>query len=213
MLTKKLFPIIALVGIVLGAALPVVASATTLVFDSIDLTEPVLSDPIVNTPDGVGPIGASFSAPVGTKLVDVQLLLVAGDTPAGSVSVDLYSDNGGPGIGSLLGHLATIPDTSLTLNDVTLVDISSFAPIPLTSTRYWIVVSSSDSSAGWAFTDKQDGVGVINEYYQTAIATGVAPNTDYGPYQMRVFVPEPDTIALLFIGALGASFSHRRNSR
>lgn len=162
--------------------------------------------------DGVtsfGPLGDSFSTGAGGfALGDVKLLLLGDSTTSGSISVDLFSDNS-TSPGTLLQNIGSLSDSSLT-SSLSVFDFSLGLSYALAAnTRYWIVVSSTDSSAQWGWSLDNSALGVAGEYFSNV--NGVFPNTD-GPYQMQLgsggsTVPEPGTMLLLGLGlALLAAF-------
>jgi hypothetical protein len=141
----------------------------------------------------------------------------AGD-PAPSVTVALWSDNGGPGPGTLLATSAT------TLLDTSLGD--SPAPFsfpfsyPLTAnTRYWIMVTSpgENSVAEWWGTLDMAGTDVVGEYF-TADTEVSANSADNGAFLMQVIgdpttpptTPAPASVTLVLIGLGCAAWYFRR---
>jgi hypothetical protein len=142
----------------------------------------------------------------------------AGD-PAPSVTVALWSDNGGPGPGTLLATSAT------TLLDTSLGD--SPAPFsfpfsyPLTAnTRYWIMVTSpgENSVAVWWGTPDMTGPDVAGEYY-TGEGEVTANGAEAGAFRMQVIgdpstppptTPAPASVTLVLIGLGCAAWYFRR---
>jgi len=148
----------------------------------------------------------------------------AGD-PAPSVTVSLYSDNGGPGPGNLLATSPTIlPDTSL--GDSPAQFSFPFANYPLTAnTRYWILVTSpgDDSVAFWWGTPDLAGPDVASEFYEGNYGGGeqVYPNSDgedSAAFLMQVIgdpttpptTPAPASVTLVLIGLGCAAWYFRR---
>lgn len=88
---------------------------------------------------------------------------------APSTVVMLYSDNGGPGPGTLLATSTTVLlDTSLT--GAAQQFAFQFSPYPLAAnTRYWILVTSpgGNSVAQWWGSDGPTGA-VTSEYYESS---------------------------------------------
>jgi hypothetical protein len=146
--------------------------------------------------------------------------------PATSVTVALWSDNGGPGPGSLLATSATtLPDTSL--GDAPAQFSFPFANYPLTAnTRYWILVTSpnNDSVAIWWGTPDLAGTDVAGEYYEGNYGSGetVYPNSDgedTAAFLMQVIgdpstppptTPAPASVTLVLIGLGCAAWYFRR---
>ena len=167
------------------------------------------------TPDGVdyvasfGPLADSFSTGAATILVDVKLLLSGDSTSSGTTFVYLLND-ASTSPGSVIAQLGSISDSSLPIMPG-VIDVSSFAPIILNATtRYWIELSSTNTTAGWAFSGDTSGPGVENEFF--ANQHGVFANSIGEPYQMQVnttAIPEPSTLALSIAG-LGTLLGFRR---
>ena len=164
-----------------------------------------------------GPLYASFSTgATASALIDLKLRLGA-DDPAdgGSFAVSLLSD-AGLSPGTVTASLGTIFDGVLSATDTSVVEIPIGTAIPLAAdTRYWIELSSDDTSATWAYSLDLSGPGVEGEYYDNA--GGVAANDppgSPGAYQMSVAtVPEPLSAALLVSGLVGIGVIRRGNSR
>jgi hypothetical protein len=138
--------------------------------------------------------------------------------PTAFVTVALYSDTGGPGIGTLLATSATtLPDTSLGESPAPFS--FPFSNYPLSAnTRYWIVLSTaSDSVAGWWGTSDISGTDVAPEY--THGIGEVFANDPGGALLMQVIgdpttpppTPAPASVTLVLIG-LGCAlwYSRRR---
>lgn len=115
-------------------------------------------------------------------LTAFEVFAMAGMAVAGTTSVDLYSDSS-TSPGGLVANLGTIPDYPyITLVDVTLAS----NPVLSAGTRYWIGLSSTDSTNLWSWTTDTSGVGVNGEFFDNQ--NGVAPNNPDGGYQMQVGV-------------------------
>lgn len=163
-----------------------------------------------------GPLYASFSTGgYASMLTDLQLRLGV-DDPAdgGSVTVSLLS-NAGLHPGGLLASLGTVLDSTLSSAQSSVIDIPIGTPIALAAdTRYWIQLSSDNTSATWAYSFDLSGTGVAGEYYDNA--DGVYPNNSSewpGGYQMFVTaVPEPLSVALFLSGLVGIGVMRRRNA-
>jgi hypothetical protein len=136
--------------------------------------------------------------------------------PTGSVTVALYSDTGGPGIGTLLATSATtLPDTSLGESPAQFSFPFSYALSA--NTRYWIVLSTaSDSVAGWWGTSDISGTDVAPEY--TYGIGEVFANDPGGALLMQVIgdpatpppTPAPASVTLVLIGLGCALWYFRR---
>jgi hypothetical protein len=175
----------------------------------------------------VGPLADSFSTGgAAVNLSDVKVLIGLppfGIPPTGSITVTLNSDGSIPPGGTLttpgavLTTIGTLNDSSLS-NTLTAVDFSTSFSLAA-NTRYWIEISSSNSSnAFWGYAADASDVGVANEHF--ANNGGAFPNSE-GPYQMEVTaqtaatgVPEPSTLTLLSLGSLGLiGYGWRRRNR
>ncbi len=136
-------------------------------------------------------------------LGDVQVAL-AGNIDAHSLSVDVYSDTGGPAPGALFANVGTLSDSLLPGSGIQTYDF----PVPIAlaaSTRYWIGISTANGSdAIWqlAFFNGSD-VGVTGQFVDD---TGVVSSDTSEVFLMKLTtgtassVPEPST---LLLGALG----------
>jgi hypothetical protein len=163
-----------------------------------------------------GPLYASFSTGAySTALTDLKLRLGA-DDPAdgGFFTVSLLSD-AGLSPGAVLASLGTVSDSALSSAQTSVIDMPISTAIHLAAdTRYWIELSSDDTSATWAYSLDLGGPGVAGEYYDNA--GGVYPNNSSewpGAYQMSVTaVPEPMSVALFASGLVGMGVIRRRNA-
>jgi hypothetical protein len=158
-------------------------------------------DPIV----GFGPLADSFSTgATAVGLTNVSVRLTNGGSPGtGNIMVSLAPDTGG-GPSMLQTLLGTISDSMIT-SGLTVFDLPQGSPVMLSaSTRYWIVLASSDgSTAGWGWSLDTSGPGVAGEFFFNQ--NGVFPNSD-GPYQMAInrslSTPEPSTLVGASLGVL-----------
>lgn len=194
---KRLLPLL------LVLALSCTAGAT-IVFDNLGATSNG-----VDTIYGFGPLADSFSTGSGSfTLNEVGLSLQDIGAPTGSFTIQLLADNNiNPG--NPIYTIATVQDSSLTgsLQNYffSLAQPQALAP----NTRYWISLSSTDSSvAYWSWTVDTSGVGVDGEYF--ANQNGVFTDNN-GAYQMQLAgTPEPATLVTMGTGIVALLGSLRR---
>lgn len=165
-----------------GAALILLGAGDThaaVLYDNLSAVTAGL-DPIVT----IGPLADSFSTGAsGFSLADVKVLL-QGSGGKGRTTVSLLSDNA-TSPGSLLTTIGTIAGGSLSTSVPTVVDLRLAAAYGLSAmTRYWIELSSSDSTTGWWWSLDQTPPGVSGEFFFNT-SRGVQANSN-GPYQMCV---------------------------
>lgn len=191
------------------AAIAVAANAT-IIYDS---TAGISggADPILNA----GPLFDSFSTGAFSGTISSLELALESTAATGTTTVGLYSDSS-TSPASLITTLGTVSDSSL-ISSVTLVDVALVSnPVVNAGTRYWIGLSTSDSSALWSYTFDTSGVGVNGEWF--ANANGVFPNNPDGGYQMQVGLtpnstPEPATAGLCGLALLGLAAGRLRRCR
>jgi hypothetical protein len=208
-LRALVFAILAGIALSLGS----VAHAGA-IYDNLSATssyyDPVANYDPSNNDAGFGPLADSFTNGSTATLIDVKFLLSGDPTSGSSTSVDLLSDSS-TSPGSVLAHLGTISDSSLS-SSPGVIDVSGFAPVVLSAnTRYWIQLSSPDTSAVWYYSYDTSGPGVAGEYFYGGL--GVFPNSD-GPFQMQVnVVPEPSSVTLGLFGIGTFAVFLRRRAR
>lgn len=160
----------------------------------------------------IGPLADSFSTGASAfSLADMQVLL-QGFGGTGSTTVSLLSDNAiSPG--SLLLTIGTIADASLSTSAPTVVNLpfgTAYDLAPMT--RYWIELTSSDTTSQWYWSLDQGKPGVTGEFFYNT-PRGVQSNL-LGPYQMCVAdsadscsvplaIPEPAGLGLLGMALIG----------
>lgn len=166
----------------------------------------------------IGPLANSFSTGAsGFSLADVKVL-VQGFGGTGSTTVSLLSDNA-TSPGSLLAIIGTIADASLRTDVPTLVDLPLATAFDLAATaRYWIELSSSNSTSQWYWSLDQGPPGVSGEFFFSRDT--VTPNS-FGPYQMCVAdagggcaspivsVAEPASFGILGVGLVWLGLMRR----
>jgi len=129
------------------------------------------------------------------------------------IDIGLHANNpSGHAPGVLLNTLATIADSDIA-SGISTVLVQSLTDALNANTRYWIDLSTSNSSStAWYYTPTDQGIGVAGEFW--ADTTGVFSNADF-PFLMQVninaaSVPEPGPLALLALGGVVAVPSIRK---
>ncbi len=157
---------------------------------------------------GAGPIAASFSTgsqSVSLSELTISVLLDAvSPTDGGLITATLWTDGGGSGPLSDVASLGTIADSSLT-SGFGLVSLSPSGNYTLASNqRYWVELSSVNSSALWGYDGADAGAGVPNEYTwnQYSSPAVITPNSSGSAYIMEVAVPEPASLGLVAFGLI-----------
>jgi hypothetical protein len=191
--------------------LPSVARGDTL-FDNTNIT-PVGSD-FIGANNNFGPLADSFSTGASSFAFNSLSLVLNALTPGdnNSFTIALLSDSS-TAPGSVLETFGTVNDSSLSTAFATYTfNGPTFTLAP--STRYWIELSSPNSSANWLWTLDDSGTGVAGQFFFISQQGGVQPDSD-GPYLMAIpgvqisSTPEAGTLLSLAVG-LGAIFLLRR---
>jgi len=167
------------------------------------------SDPIF----GFGPLANSFTTGAAGFLGGVTASLKNGSTSiVGDIHVGLHANSGNaPGTELVsLGNLSSA--------DVATTDFAEYAFAPLMSfllaanTTYWIEIIALDPNAiEWSWSNDLSATGVTGQSNYSA-TLGTNANSSFGPYQMAVSrVPEPESLALVFLG-LGLMVVAKRRS-
>ena len=127
---------------------------------------------------GNNPLGSSFTTDAAGGIFS-SLDIYLGDSPA-DLSIDLYGDNGGPGIGALVQNIAVVAGANTYPNFPGALTTYTFPPVTLAGlTRYWIVLTAqADDKTTWNFASNVLGTGVANEFASLA---GVVSANDGGP--------------------------------
>ena len=127
---------------------------------------------------GNNPLGSSFTTDAAGGIFS-SLDIYLGDSPA-DLSIDLYHDNGGPGIGALVQNIAVVAGANTYPNFPGALTTYTFPPVTLAGlTRYWIVLTAqADDKTTWNFASNVLGTGVANEFASLA---GVVSANDGGP--------------------------------
>lgn len=205
------------IGAAFPFVLPIVPQANAgVLYNNLD-GQTYFADHVTDTgTQAFGPLYASFSTgSSASTLTDLQLRLGA-DNPAdgGSFTISLLSD-ASLNPGAVLASLGSVLDSALSSTQSSVIDIPIGTAIALAGdTRYWIELSSDNSSATWAYSFDLSGPGVAGEYYDNIDGVYSNNSSDWpGAYQMSVTaVPEPLSVTLFLSGLVGVGVIRRRNS-
>lgn len=210
---------IAWAAVALIGAVPFAGARADVLYDSITGNTSAGSDPVLAVTSGgsAGPVGDSFSTGAQSLYLPVVALTLELNAAApgdlGSIQVSLWSDGGGTnGPSTELAAFNSIEDSQLSSSAYSLISVSSSQGIVLAAnTRYWVELTSTDSSAGLAY-GADSGIGVSSEYYWNQYSSPAVSSNASGPYLMSVaVVPEPASVGLLAFGAFAlAGFTRRR---
>lgn len=178
----------------MAASLIGMAAHATVVFDNLSNSSG-FADTVASS--GAGPLGGSFTTPVGGLNLSELTLQLGGGISASNLAVTLYKDlsSGGPGpdTGSVVTTIATVADS--TFAGMAFYKFALPTPVSLDpSTRYWVVLSASasDVATGWYYANDASGTNTAGEYtYANYLgANGFGPNViandGWGPYVMCV---------------------------
>jgi hypothetical protein len=165
------------------------------------------------TASGTTWLTASFGTGSTSYTLNSVTLLLA-NTTAGQASLSLYSD-GTLEPGTALGTLTAPASYSGALANTT------FAASGLTlaaNTTYWVVLRATSGAIDWAWTSDNTGTGV--GFQHTWGSSDDAGSTwftfDTFPTQFSITatpVPEPGSLALVGVGAVGLLLRRRRRTR
>jgi hypothetical protein len=162
-----------------------------------------------------GPLGDSFSTVATSYLLsDVKVNFYnPSATTTGSVTVTLYASNGVSPT-TALATLGTVNTSAVATGTFLVEDFSSFAPISLApSTRYYIILSTTNSALDAVITNTLTGPEVSSEfnYYNGTAQSNVSVG---GTFEMQVStVPEPSSLVLCGIAGLGSLGYYARRRR
>jgi hypothetical protein len=161
-----------------------------------------------------GPLADSFSTGASPFDFTSLTVLLDGTASSGTVTAYLLSDlSTSPG--AVLETIGAISESGLDSTPTQYTLDTSYTLSP--DTRYWILLTSTDNDAAWAWSSDNSALGVAGEYFanfETTSSWEVYANSISGPYQMEVSgspVPEPRTISLLLAaGLVGLAFLRTR---
>jgi hypothetical protein len=137
------------------------------------------------------------------------------------VVVEIFKDNGKPGIGDLVHEIGRVTEEEVKKDGPFITVRANPGDVPLAAnSRYWVVLTditppgNGKQTISWCWSSDISGTGVANEFYIDK--TGLHANNDtlFGPFQMQVMaesLPEPSSIALLTVGfGSGVAYIRRR---
>jgi hypothetical protein len=186
------------------------AASATVIYDNLSPGEGVNAGSSGISSAATGPLADSFSTGADAAyLTDIKLLVGASDPNDNSgFFAAVYTDNSDT-VGSFLGVVGAVPDSSLTTSLTTLDLPQGPGEFLAANSRYWLVLINpfGPTSALWGYDATNTGIGTANEFnyyngtYYANNAGGIAT-----PYQMQVSVtnvPEPATWLLTIAGVFG----------
>jgi hypothetical protein len=128
------------------------------------------------------------------------------------VVIDLYKDNGKPGVGDLVAEIGRVTEQTVKEDGPVIeADKIPFNQPLAANSRYWIVLTditggdNGKQTISWYWSSDISGTGVANEFYIDTTGQYANNDTLFGPFQMQVIaqsVPEPSSLALFAIGIL-----------
>lgn len=175
-------------------------------------TNQVGSDPIYS----YGPIANSFNTGANGSgwLTGFKALLGNGSNSiVGDITVSLHADSANaPGAELVsLGSLSSADVATGVFAAYGFTPVSAFQLAA--NTTYWIEIqATSANDIFWSWSDDLLALGVAGQSNYSALLGTNANSASFGPYQMAVEVPEPASLALVFMGLsmMGVTALRRR---
>lgn len=179
-------------------ALCAIAAQATPVYDNIGSSQ-AGSDPVYS----YGPIANSFNTGANGSgwLTGVKALLSNGSASiVGDITVSLHAD----GVNAPGAELVSLGSLSSAAVAAGVFAAYGFTPISAyqlaANTTYWIeIASTSANDIFWSWSDDLLALGVAGQSNYSAVLGTNANSASFGPYQMAVEVPEPASLALVFM--------------
>jgi PEP-CTERM motif len=153
--------------------------------------------------------------------VTVKLTLVGQPdfTKIRPIVVELYTDNGKPGLGTVVQpQIGRITEMDVKDDGPNITLTPNFGDLKLAAnTRYWVVLTditpaeNGKQTISWYWSTDITGPGVANEYYIDTTGQYANNDTLFGPFQMQIVaqtVPEPSTTVLLAAGVFGGGVAY-----
>ncbi|MDB5851632.1 MAG: hypothetical protein JWP29_5384 [Rhodoferax sp.] len=190
------------------------AAQASPVYDNLG-TAQVGSDPLYS----YGPIANSFNTGANGSgmLTGVKALLANFSSDiVGSLQISLHA-NGVNAPGAELVSLGSLSSAGVAAGAFAAY---TFAPVTAfelaANTTYWIeIASASANDVFWSWSDDLSALGVAGQANYSAALGYNLNSSSFGPYQMAVEVPEPGSVALVFLGLalVCANTARRRKPR